>query len=118
MDEDDVLDLGCDVLQSVIDQVILIGKQTRNNAYATLGCELFVLSQQIPAISETTLARQRLLKIFKIIAKACSVGLPTLENLTLCTNPPLRSRGMKPIAFRLWAESAVINFLRAILNRL
>ncbi|GLA60118.1 hypothetical protein AtubIFM54640_011549 [Aspergillus tubingensis] len=73
MDED-VLDLGCQVLPWISNQVILIGQQTRNTAYGTLGCELFVLSQQIPAISETTLARQRLLKIFKIIDKACSTS--------------------------------------------
>lgn len=74
MDEDDVLDLGCEVLPWVSTQLILIGKQTRDNAYGTLGCELFVLSQQIPAISQTALVRQRLLKIFEIIDKACSVG--------------------------------------------
>ncbi|RAK89625.1 penicillin-binding protein [Aspergillus costaricaensis CBS 115574] len=74
MDEEDVLDLGCQVLPWISNQVILIGQQTRNNAYGTLGCELFVLSQQIPAISETTLARQRLLKIFKIVDKACSTS--------------------------------------------
>lgn len=80
MDEEDVLDLGCQVLPWISNQVILIGQQTRNTAYGTLGCELFVLSQQIPAISETTLARQRLLKIFKIIDKACSVGLLTRKH--------------------------------------
>ncbi|GAA88054.1 penicillin-binding protein [Aspergillus luchuensis IFO 4308] len=74
MDEDDVLDLGCEVLPWVSTQLILIGKQTRDNAYGTLGCELFVLSQQIPAISQTALVRQRLLKIFEIIDKACSTS--------------------------------------------
>lgn len=76
MDEEDVLDLGGQVLPWISNQAILIGQQTRNKVYGTLGCELFVLSQHIPTISETALARERLLKIFEIIDKACSVGLP------------------------------------------
>ncbi|PWY64410.1 beta-lactamase/transpeptidase-like protein [Aspergillus eucalypticola CBS 122712] len=60
MDEEGVLNLGCQVLPWISNQVILVGQQTRNTAYGMLGCELFVLSQ--------------LLKIFKIIDKACSMS--------------------------------------------
>ncbi|KAH8690066.1 hypothetical protein BGW36DRAFT_401502 [Talaromyces proteolyticus] len=72
MDDEDVLDLGCQVLPWISNQVILIGLQTRNKVYCTLGCELFVLSQQVASISETAIARQKLLKIFEIVDKACS----------------------------------------------
>ncbi|GKZ34748.1 hypothetical protein AbraIFM66950_005104 [Aspergillus brasiliensis] len=41
MDEEDALDLGCQVLPWISNQAILIGQQTRNKAYGTLGCELF-----------------------------------------------------------------------------
>ncbi|KAI2839201.1 hypothetical protein CBS147343_6492 [Aspergillus niger] len=74
MDEEDVLDLGGQVLPWISNQAILIGQQTRNKVYGTLGCELFVLSQHIPTISETALARERLLKVFEIIDKACSTS--------------------------------------------
>ncbi|KAJ5159631.1 uncharacterized protein N7482_006635 [Penicillium canariense] len=72
MDDEDSLDLGCQVLPWISNQAILIGKQTRNKVYGTLGCELFVLSQQVESISETTTPRQKLLKIFEIVNRACS----------------------------------------------
>ncbi|PCG91870.1 Hypothetical protein PENO1_091630 [Penicillium occitanis (nom. inval.)] len=72
MDDDDVLDLGCQVLPWISNQVILIGQHTRNKVYGTLGCELFVLSQQIASISGTAIALQKLLKVFEIVDKACS----------------------------------------------
>ncbi|KAL4935316.1 hypothetical protein BDV06DRAFT_217515 [Aspergillus oleicola] len=72
MDDEDVLDLGCQVLPWISNQVILIGQQTRNKVYGTLGCELFILSQQVASISETVIARQKLLKIFELVDKACS----------------------------------------------
>ncbi|KAL2813561.1 hypothetical protein BJX63DRAFT_215894 [Aspergillus granulosus] len=71
MDDEDALDLGCQVLPWISNQVILIGQQTRNKVYGTLGCELFVLSQQVASISETAIARQKLLKIFELVDKAC-----------------------------------------------
>ncbi|KAL4997984.1 hypothetical protein BDV10DRAFT_185787 [Aspergillus recurvatus] len=72
MDDEDVLDLGCQVLPWISNQAILIGQQTRNKGYGTLGCELFVLSQQAASISETATARQKLLKILELVDKACS----------------------------------------------
>ncbi|KAL4932575.1 5'-methylthioadenosine/S-adenosylhomocysteine nucleosidase family protein [Aspergillus undulatus] len=74
MDNSDVLDLGCQVLPWISNQLILIGQQTRNKVYGTLGCELFVLSQQVASISETASARQKLLKIFELVNKACSTS--------------------------------------------
>ncbi|OJJ73115.1 hypothetical protein ASPBRDRAFT_73569 [Aspergillus brasiliensis CBS 101740] len=74
MDEEHVLDLGCQVLPWISNQALLIGQQTRNKVYGTLGCELFVLSQQIPVISETARGRQDLVKIFEIIEKACATS--------------------------------------------
>ncbi|KAJ5963160.1 hypothetical protein N7481_013465 [Penicillium waksmanii] len=79
MDEEDLLDLGCQVLPWISNQAIVIGQQTRNNAYGRLGCELFLLSQQIASISETAAPRQRLLKIFEIVNKACSRSLTEAE---------------------------------------
>ncbi|KAL6232372.1 hypothetical protein BDW75DRAFT_21870 [Aspergillus navahoensis] len=72
MDDEYALDLGCQVLPWISNQVILIGQQTRNKVYGTLGCELFVLSQQVASISETAIARQKLLKVFELVDKACS----------------------------------------------
>ncbi|KAL4973027.1 hypothetical protein BDW66DRAFT_112659 [Aspergillus desertorum] len=72
MDDEGVLDLGCQVLPWINHQVILIGQQTRNKVYGMLGCELFVLSQQIALISETAIGRQKLLKVFELVDKACS----------------------------------------------
>ncbi|KAL4780810.1 hypothetical protein BJX76DRAFT_337055, partial [Aspergillus varians] len=72
MDDEDALDLGCHVLPWISNQVILIGQQTRDKVYGTLGCELFVLSQQVASISQTAAARQKLLKIFELVDKACS----------------------------------------------
>lgn len=74
MDDQDVLDLGCQVLPWISNQVIVIGQQTRNKIYGTLGCELFVLSQQVASIRETAIGRQKLLGIFELLDKACSVG--------------------------------------------
>lgn len=75
MDDEAVLDLGCQVLPWISNQVILIGQQTRVKDYGTLGCELFVLSQQVASISETAIGRQKLLDIFELVDKACSVGV-------------------------------------------
>jgi hypothetical protein len=75
MEDEEVLDLGCQVLPWISNQVILLGQQTRNKVYGTLGCELFVLSQQVASISETAIARQKLLKVFELVDKACSVGV-------------------------------------------
>ncbi|KAE8320571.1 hypothetical protein BDV39DRAFT_198370 [Aspergillus sergii] len=72
MDDKDVLELGHQVLPWVSNQTILIGQQTRNKVYGALGCELFVLSQQVASISETAIGRQRLLTVFEIVDKACS----------------------------------------------
>ncbi|KAJ5807719.1 hypothetical protein N7447_011175 [Penicillium robsamsonii] len=72
MDDEDVLDLGCQVLPWISNQVIVIGQQTRNKVYGTLGCELFVLSQQVASIRETAIGRQKLLDIFELVDKACS----------------------------------------------
>ncbi|KAF7155844.1 hypothetical protein CNMCM5623_008724 [Aspergillus felis] len=62
MDDEDVLDLGCQVLPWISNQVILIGQQTRNKVYGTLGCELFVLSQQVASRSRNEADRFRALK--------------------------------------------------------
>ncbi|KAL2839018.1 hypothetical protein BJX68DRAFT_248278 [Aspergillus pseudodeflectus] len=74
MDDSDVLDLGYQVLPWICNQIILLGQQTRNKLYGTLGCELFVLSQQVASISETASAQQKLLKIFELVDKACSTS--------------------------------------------
>lgn len=101
MDDDDVLDLGCQVLPWISNQVILIGQHTRNKVYGTLGCELFVLSQQIASISGTAIALQKLLKVFEIVDKACSVGVIVSINQPVFTNTLHRGRGMRRIDFKL-----------------
>lgn len=75
MDDEDILDLGYQVLPWISHQIILIGQQTRNKVYGILACELFVLSQQAASISETAIARQKLLEVFELVDKACSVGV-------------------------------------------
>lgn len=74
MDDDYLLDLTQRVLPWVSTQVLIIGSQTLDNTYGKLGCDLFILAQKIPSIIEDRTVRTTLVKVLRLLNKACSVS--------------------------------------------
>lgn len=69
-----MLDLTQRVLPWVSTQALIIGSQTLDNTYGKLGCDLFILAQQIPSIIDDRSIRTTLVKVLGLLNKACSVS--------------------------------------------
>lgn len=74
MDDDELLDLAGQVLPWVSTQALIIGNKTLNSIYGTLGCDLFILSQQLSSIVDDEALRKKLVKVLELLSKACSVS--------------------------------------------
>jgi hypothetical protein len=75
MEDLDVLDLVLDVFPWISNQAAMLGATTRNVKFGRLGCELFILAQEIPSISYRNYItlNDNLKEIAELVNKACSV---------------------------------------------
>lgn len=69
-----MLDLTQRVLPWVSTQALRVGNQTLDNTYGKLGCDLFILAEQIPSIIEDKTVRTTLVKVLRLLNKACTVS--------------------------------------------